>query len=496
MVVANVTRLGFEMPSSALRRRIYIPKYYDPEVADRVQALRSSRNLVKLGDLVADGHLLVSGGDDIGKIHYGTGPVPFVRTSDIATWEVTQAPKQSVSEVTHEAYVAKQDVAPGDLLFVRNGLYLIGNVAMVTTWDLPLLIQSHLLRLRCHPDSPVPAGLLLASLSTPVVRRQVRSMQFTAGIIDKLEDRFFELEVPVPASGEACLAIDKRVKEIVLRRVELREHLRRLPYLVEGRIQNLDQDVGRDGDSFDDEEYHLGFQHSSRNIVRNVVVPRYYDPSVPQLLDQMSDRFKPLTVRQLVDNGLLSVSTGVEVGKMAYGTGDVPFVRTADLSTWELRGEPKQRVSDDVYNAFASKTDVSTGDVLLVRDGTYLVGTSALVNTGDGRMLFAGGLYKLRSLDHTSLDPFLLLTLLNMPILGRQVRAKKFTRDIIDTLGHRLMELFLPFPRDQRFSERIAAMAKEILDERHRLRDEARQIVADLEDAGSEELSEVAAAVG
>ena len=39
---------------------------------------------------------------------------------------------------------------------------------------------------------------------------------------------------------------------------------------------------------------------------------------------------------------ILSADTGVEIGKMAYGTGDIPFVRTSDLAQWEIKRDPKQ----------------------------------------------------------------------------------------------------------------------------------------------------------
>ncbi len=181
---------------------------------------------------------------------------------------------------------------------------------------------------------------------------------------------------------------------------------------------------------------------------------------------------------------------------MAYGTGEVPFVRTADLAEWELRGEPKQRVSDDVYRAFSGKTDVTSDDILVVRDGTYLVGTAAIVHSDDDRMLFAGGLYKLRVTDREQLDPYLLLALLHVPIVRQQIRAKKFTRDIIDTLGHRLRELVLPFPKDPDLSTQIAQLARSVLEERHALLQRAREIVAELEGDTDSLDGEIAAAVG
>lgn len=127
-------------------------------------------------------------------------------------------------------------------------------------------------------------------------------------------------------------------------------------------------------------------------------------------------------------------------------------------------------------------------DIFIVRDGTYLVGASAIVTQYDPEMLYAGGLYKIRTKQTETLDPYLLLALLNTPIVRRQMRAKQFTRDIIDTLGRRIFEVVIPLPKDTRARETIADVTRQTIETRGRLRDEARQLVLALE--GAQEIEE------
>jgi type I restriction enzyme M protein len=54
----------------------------------------------------------------------------------------------------------------------------------------------------------------------------------------------------------------------------------------------------------------------------------------------------------------LSISTGDEVGKLAYGTGPVPFIRASDLANWEIKTDPKHGVSRDIYEALRTKQDI------------------------------------------------------------------------------------------------------------------------------------------
>jgi len=136
------------MAIGAIRGGVFLPKYYSPEITARLAQLRKTHDLVLLGDLLAKKHIQVATGDEIGKMAYGTGTIPFVRTSDISNGELKTDAKQGVSEDIYAEYAPSQDVQAGDILFVRDGTYLIGQVALVTESDLPLLYQSHLLKFR------------------------------------------------------------------------------------------------------------------------------------------------------------------------------------------------------------------------------------------------------------------------------------------------------------------------------------------------------------
>jgi type I restriction enzyme M protein len=68
------------------------------------------------------------------------------------------------------------------------------------------------------------------------------------------------------------------------------------------------------------------------------------------------------------------------------------------------------------------------------------------------------------------------------------MRAKQFTRDVIDTLGKRIFEVILPIPKDKGLRERIARETRETVLARVALRDKAKQISLDVE--GITELAE------
>src|SRR5687768_2331022 len=97
-------RDGFLWPAGAVANQILIPRYYDPRIADDLDALRGSCHLIQLSELVRQGKVSHNHGSYVPKIFYGTGPFPYVRTSDLANWEIKASPKHGVPEAVFAEY--------------------------------------------------------------------------------------------------------------------------------------------------------------------------------------------------------------------------------------------------------------------------------------------------------------------------------------------------------------------------------------------------------
>lgn len=230
---------------------------------------------------------------------------------------------------------------------------------------------------------------------------------------------------------------------------------------------------------------HLGFMQPRSEIAGTVFIPKYYDPELTHDLTRLHTTHDTPTMQSFIDSGEIAITTGIEVGKMAYGTGHVPFIRTSDLSNWELKADPKHGVSEELFRALGAKHpdkfDVGVGDILMVRDGTYLIGTTAVVSPLDTEILYQSHVMKIRVAEGSSIDPWLLFAALNSPIVKRQIRAKRFTQDIIDTLGNRLGEVRVPIPRDSSERSRISEAVKAAVTKRAELREATRVLTLEVE---------------
>lgn len=226
------------------------------------------------------------------------------------------------------------------------------------------------------------------------------------------------------------------------------------------------------------EHDHLGFVITEKDIRNNIYLPKYYNPEIDKTLNLLKDTHIIVSIQDLEDKGIISITTGHEVKKESYGTGSIPFIRTSDIANWEIKLDPKQGLSRDIYENFKKKQDIQENDILMVRDGTYLVGTCALITEEDKEIVFQSHIYKIRVNHPDELNPLLLLALLSCPIVKTQIYAKRFTQDIIDTLGERIHELLLPIPRDLILRQKIIDKVKKIVSFKKQAKDLTREVVS------------------
>jgi type I restriction enzyme M protein len=223
------------------------------------------------------------------------------------------------------------------------------------------------------------------------------------------------------------------------------------------------------------EQDRMGFTVERGQLDAQVLAPKYHDPEPRRLTGRLATSHDLLPVQTLLSTGQLSVSTGHEIGKLAYSTGEIPFVRTSDLSNWEIKVDPKHCVSEAIYDEYAARQDVREGDLLMVRDGTYLIGTAAYVTRHDERIVYQSHLYKLRLEADERLNVFLLLAILSSRPVRAQVKSMAFTQDIINSLGDRIRELILPVPRSRARRDEISSTVKSVIADRVEARELARR---------------------
>ena len=209
----------------------------------------------------------------------------------------------------------------------------------------------------------------------------------------------------------------------------------------------------------------LGFMVSSKEIENFVLAPRAYIYKVSGESQFDLDSYIFKTIGQLITEQAIQVSTGDEVGKLAYGTGSIPFIRTSDISNWEIKSDPKHLLNESIYEQLRLKQDVREGDILMVKDGSYLIGTCAMISKYDTRIVYQSHLYKIRVFENVyGISNYFLLAALSSEYLKKQIMSKTFSQDIINSLGDRLKDLVIPIPTDRAHIRKISDMVKRSID--------------------------------
>lgn len=217
--------LGFKVKLNELNNYIYIPEFYNPEITNRLKEIEKSGlyNLTTLGELVNKNYIQVKRGNEIGSQFYGTGNIPFVRTTDIVNWEIKMDPVKAVAEEIYEQFKHLQDVKANDILLVNDGTFLIGRTAFITKLDEKILIQSHLKKIRVLKNEFLTAYYLFYLLNTKIVKQQIDSKTFVQATISTLGNRLNDLILPILKDKKEILNISAEIQNIIEEKTLLRE---------------------------------------------------------------------------------------------------------------------------------------------------------------------------------------------------------------------------------------------------------------------------------
>jgi len=227
------------------------------------------------------------------------------------------------------------------------------------------------------------------------------------------------------------------------------------------------------------ENSHLGFTINFSQIKNRIFIPDYYDPELRQEISnlEISDMFEVKTVDELIKENKIRIKHGNEVGSQFYGKGDIPFIRTSDIVNWELKIDPIKCVPEEIYEQYKKRQDVRKNDILFVKDGTFLIGRSAIVTEQDEKIVIQSHLLKIRVSKDDKINPYYLLYLLNTPIVQKQIAKYTFIQGTISTIGKRFNELRLPIHKDAKVVEKISDEVKDIVDTKRILRERIDRLI-------------------
>lgn len=177
--------------------------------------------------------------------------------------------------------------------------------------------------------------------------------------------------------------------------------------------------------------------------------PRYYDKSPLKELEKEAERLgaELVSIREMINKGFLRIRKGHEVGAESYGTGDIPFVRTSDISNYEISIDPTRSVSDEIYEKVRDLEQLAPNDILMVADGRYRIGRTAILHEHNYICVVQSHVKIITVTPKSPIDAVELLYILNLPMIQHQIRNLVFIQSTLGSLGSRLNEIMIPLPK-------------------------------------------------
>lgn len=179
------------------------------------------------------------------------------------------------------------------------------------------------------------------------------------------------------------------------------------------------------------------------------LVPRYYD----QLLtDEVSCDAEKIgapvtTLGKLVREGMITIRKGHEVGSEAYGSGEIPFIRTSDIHNFENSYDPTNCVSEEVYLKYRDQQNLKGGDIFMVVDGRYKIGRCSILHDWNKACVAQSHLRIISLTEKANFSPYALLYGLSLQSVQAEIRRLVFIQSTLGGLGQRINEIRLPDPR-------------------------------------------------
>lgn len=219
------TKLGFLVNITDTENHVFIPETYKPEVKQALNLIRKNPDfeLVRLGDWVDKGILQIKRGNEIGSKYYGTGEVPFVRTTDIVNWEIKNNPIKAVANEIYLQYKKQQDIKENDILFVNDGTFLIGRCAIISALDTKCIIQSHLKKIRVLNTEKISPFYLFYLLNLKITQHQVEMLTFVQATLSTLGNRVLDLQLPIHKDKDVRQKISKEMENIINLKKEIKQ---------------------------------------------------------------------------------------------------------------------------------------------------------------------------------------------------------------------------------------------------------------------------------
>lgn len=204
-----------------IKNSLYIPRYYWNKNIENleIEAKKQNCELISIDTLIKEDVIRYFKGHGAPPSAYkGTGDVFYVRAGDIMDWHIYKNPTSSVpKEIYLKGIKGKVKLQKEDILFVKEGSYRVGDVALLSDQDTDVFLNHHTLVLRVSNNKNkwgIDPYYLLYLLSSGITRQQLYNKIMIDTTLPNIGDRWKELKLPLLKDNKKRENIKKELRDL------------------------------------------------------------------------------------------------------------------------------------------------------------------------------------------------------------------------------------------------------------------------------------------
>jgi type I restriction enzyme S subunit len=388
--------LTYSIPSEQVNDR-FDAKYYDPYFVEIWQeALRRGFQVFTLGQISSK---LKKGIFSIRAYEYQKQGVPFLRVSDIRSLSIDQKELAYISPERNRQD-QKTSLTPGNLIIAKTGSKAVGITSFIPKWIPQCNISQDIigvwLRKKVDPDFSVDANFVALFLASKLGRMQFDRVKTQQNQPHLTLDNVRKIKILFPPPSQQA--------ELSLKVNQASEQTGHAIKLIKQAVNVMQDELAVELDAIPQSK----FYSVASSEIHDTITPKFYYPHYKKALEAVRCKFPMVRLSQIAE-----MQRGDEIGSTNYRTfvkkraDDIPFIRTSDLTNYEIDSTPTYYVDPSAVN---TAQDLRSSDVLVTKDGK--IGFTALV-TEEDNCITASGVARLRIKDDAGLDPSYIFAVLS-----------------------------------------------------------------------------------
>jgi type I restriction enzyme M protein len=208
-----------------IKNDVYVPRYYWNKRIEKLKEIAKEQNMdfVSIKTLIDEGILQDYSGHGSPPGEYkGKGLIPYVRVADIVNWNIYKNPTALIPKQIYKKVKGNGvDLQEKDVCFVRRGSYRIGSVALISKYDLEILLtrEIHIFRVVNENNKyDIDAFYLLYLLSHELTQKQLYNKVLIDTTLPNIGRRWEDLYLPISKDISERLKIKERIKTAFLKK--------------------------------------------------------------------------------------------------------------------------------------------------------------------------------------------------------------------------------------------------------------------------------------